>query len=170
MSLETCAKCRGCCSSVKIAIKKDSEAGKLFLEKFENDKLPEGHELSDDENNRPGNWFYNSNKEECMFLESETYACTINDTKPVMCSTYPLKWSNQHNYYIDLCALSFVIPLIDIFSWKDGLEDNIKNLILYTDAAPHSRRNNYSGLEEMIPISRMIYERESVKRVFKNED
>lgn len=165
---ETCAKCRGCCDSVKIPVRKESEAGKLILSKWEDkENWPKEHELIDNTEQREGYWIYESNNEPCMFLEDETYACTINDYKPLMCKLYPLKWANQHQYYIDTCSLAFVIPLKEIYSWKNGHEEEITKLIYYVDKAKISRYNRHNILDDLIPISRIMYEREKCKGCFR---
>ena len=102
-----------------------------------------------------------------MFLEPESYTCTIQNIKPLLCKMYPLKWSNQHNYYIDLCALSFVIPLKEIYSWKNGYEEEISDVTYYVNP---NKKTEFNNLEFLIPVSRVLYERENVKKVLFNGD
>lgn len=163
MSLETCQNCQGCCSSVKIPFKKESEAGKKILEMWENNELPEGHELRDCVPTRPRYWLYDSHGEDCVFLKEETYECSIHDIKPILCRTYPLKWQNKKNYFIDTCPLTFVVPLKEIYSWRNGNEEEIGDMIYYV--------NSYKNPEiDMIPITRLIYESDSLKELFEEEN
>ncbi len=165
---ETCSKCLGCCNSLRIPFHKESEAGRKLLQMWENEELPEGHKVYDD--SRKDFWIYNSNSEQCVFLEEKDYSCTIQDIKPVICKLFPLKWVNQHHYYIDICSLSFVIPLKEIYSWKDAHKNIITSMYQYVDPSKHSQRNRFNNLEYLIPISRIIFERELIKEVLFNED
>lgn len=162
MSLKTCQQCRGCCSSVVIPFKKESKAGKKILKLWEDKKLPEGHELGDGDVTRPGYWIYNSNGEDCVFLKDKTYKCKINKDKPILCRTYPLKWQNKKNFFIDICPLTFVVPLKEIYSWRNGSEEEIDSMVYYVN----SHKNHEL---DMIPITRLLHEHktDSLKEILK---
>ncbi len=131
---QVCYDCgAGCCQSVKMAINKDEPAGAIFLEKYQDDDLPKGHDLwnSVERNN---NWFYSSNGKPCMFFNQENNECSIEDEKPVICKLYPLKWKHQHSLFISLaCSLAHHIPLKDIVSWAEPYKDIIADIELYND-------------------------------------
>ena len=123
-----------CCQSVRIPINKDEKAAKIFLEKYYDDDIPEGHNMWDDDDNRANNWQYNSNEEPCMFLNQKKRSCSIEKQKPVICRTYPLKWKHQFSYFISLrCPLTHYIPLKEIVSWAKPFKKIIADINLYND-------------------------------------
>ena len=159
--LNVCQTCRGCCNKVNIPVQKESVAGKLLLEKWQNGEMPKGHELYDNEEDRPGNWKYDSNGAPCLFLNQETYECTIHNDKPLVCRMYPLVWQNEKNYFIDLCPLAFVVPLKDIYAWKDGNEEAIGDFRYFINSY-----HNGEKTRDMVPISRLLHEKDHLKAVF----
>lgn len=123
-----------CCQSVILPINKEEPAAEIFLDKYAEDELPEGHQMWDDEDTRENNWRYESNREPCMFLDQEKLICLIENKKPVICKTYPLKWKNAFNYFISLrCPLTHHIPLKEIFSWAKPFHRIIADINLYND-------------------------------------
>ncbi len=164
---ETCSKCRSCCNSVKIPFLKESEAGRKLLQMWEDEELPEGHNVYDD--TREVFWIYDSNSEQCVFLEEKDYSCTIHSINPIICKLYPLKWANQHHYYIELCSLTLVVPLMEIYSWRNTYIDIVTNMFDYVDPSKHSQKNRFNNLDRLIPISRIIYESETIREVLFNE-
>ncbi len=123
-----------CCQSVILVINKDEPASKPFLEKFEDDKIPKGHNLWDDDDTRINNWRYDSNGEPCMFFNDQTKKCSIENEKPVICKLYPLKWKHQHSLFISLvCPLTHYIPLKTIVSWAEPFKEIIADINLYND-------------------------------------
>lgn len=129
---DTCKKCEaGCCKKVVIPILKTEPAADYFGKRFEDDSLPDGHRLGDD-TRRPGCFIYDSNNKPCMFLDEETFACLIQDDKPIICKTFPLKWKHQHSFFIDLrCSLSHITPIKTLIDWGNQYKTEIAELIYY---------------------------------------
>ncbi|MEE9215716.1 MAG: YkgJ family cysteine cluster protein [Thermodesulfobacteriota bacterium] len=129
---KVCYDCGGqCCRSVRIAINKKEPAGEIFLEKYYAGELPEGHELTDSVE-REGNWIYDSNEEPCMFFDEETIMCTIQEKKPVICATFPVKWKHQHSLFVSLtCPLTHNVPLVDLVKSANKFKGIIAKIELY---------------------------------------
>ncbi len=157
---ETCSKCRSCCHSVKIPFKKDSVVGKLLKDTCDNGDLGAGQSLYE-EPGHPEFWVYKSGDKGCLFLDYNTYTCTVQAIKPIVCKMFPLKWDNSLMYYIALCPIVFVIPLKDIYGWREGNKLEVKDVTYYV---------NPKEADDLLPLSFIFRKHPHFKEVLFSED
>lgn len=157
---ETCSKCRSCCHSVKIPFKKESVSGLLIKEKFKDEKWREGHSLYEDPDH-PDFWVYDTKGKNCLFLDLPNYKCNIQAIKPIVCKMFPLKWDNILMYYVDLCPLSLVVPLKDIYGWREGHEFELRDVTYYV---------NPKESNQLLPLSSILQKHQHFREVLFSED
>lgn len=117
----------GCCTSVCLIIHKSELLP--FIEAKKNNQFPDSHTLEpwDEDNNL---FAYKSAEEPCVFLGNDK-RCLIYPDRPLICRMYPILWTREERYFIDLsCPLAHTIPLKDILTWSEDPrnKNQIKNM------------------------------------------
>jgi Fe-S-cluster containining protein len=115
----------GCCVGVRFNV--HSNEIKPFLNAMESGKIPIGHKLIQDKDDKNTYLYDSGSDNRCMFL-GEKNQCTIYFERPLICRLYPILWKKD-NYFVDLiCPLVHVIPLREIATWPNKNKESLKDM------------------------------------------